>query len=173
MTAEVNPANIRRAAMDLLARREHARAELTRKLERRFGRESDVLLLIEAALDRLESEGLLCDQRFAEAQYRQLLNRGAGPRKIAQQLSARGVGGDWLSAQVIEAPVDWQERAREVYQKKFAGTPLPKDWHDRQRERARRARFLQQRGFSPDQFMSLLEEDSDQGDGEEGYSLDQ
>jgi len=171
MAAEVNPSTLRRAAMDLLARREHARAELTRKMERRFGRESEVLLLIQAELDRLESEGLLCDQRFAEAQYRQLLNRGAGPRKIAQQLNAKGVSGDWLGAQVSEVPVDWQERAREVYQKKFGGIPFPDDWHDRQRERARRARFLQQRGFSPDHFMGLLDT-ADHGGNEESYCDD-
>ena len=171
MTTEVNPSAIRRAAMDLLARREHARAELARKMERRFGRESEVLLCIEAALDRLESEGLLSDQRFAEAQYRQLLNRGAGPRKIAQQLNVKGVSGDWLSAQVSETPVDWQQQAREVYQKKFGGTPMPDDWRDRQRERARRARFLQQRGFSPEHFMYLLE-DVDFGGNDEGYAVD-
>ena len=47
------PVAVRRTAMDLLARREHGRVELTRKLRQR-GACPD---MIDAALDRLTEEG--------------------------------------------------------------------------------------------------------------------
>jgi regulatory protein len=50
-----NPVAVRRAAMDLLARREHGRVELTRKLRSRGAADE----LIKAALDRLAEEGQL------------------------------------------------------------------------------------------------------------------
>jgi len=58
-----NPLAVRRAAMDLLARREHGRVELTRKLRKRGAPEA----LIEAALQRLAEEGLLSEARYLES----------------------------------------------------------------------------------------------------------
>ncbi|HIQ55035.1 MAG TPA: recombination regulator RecX, partial [Pseudomonas pachastrellae] len=51
------PADIRRSAMDLLARREHSYAELQRKLRQR-GASGD---MAEVELDRLVEDGLLSD----------------------------------------------------------------------------------------------------------------
>ena len=48
--------------MDLLARREHGRVELTRKLRQR-GADPE---MIDAALDRLTEEGLLSESRYLE-----------------------------------------------------------------------------------------------------------
>jgi len=49
--------------MDLLARREHGRVELMRKLRKRGAPEE----LIEAALQRLAEEGLLSEARYLES----------------------------------------------------------------------------------------------------------
>lgn len=57
------PVAVRRAAMDLLARREHGRAELSRKLRQR-GASAE---LIDPALDRLAEEGLLDESRYLES----------------------------------------------------------------------------------------------------------
>jgi regulatory protein len=54
-------ADVRRVAMDLLARREHSVLELTRKLQAR-GFEPQ---LVDAALQQLVADGLLSDARFA------------------------------------------------------------------------------------------------------------
>ncbi|MEK1907640.1 MAG: recombination regulator RecX, partial [Pseudomonas sp.] len=48
---------VRRTAMDLLARREHGRVELARKLRQRGAADE----LIDSALDRLAEEGLLSE----------------------------------------------------------------------------------------------------------------
>jgi regulatory protein len=75
-------------AVRLLARREHARAELARKLEvRGYSREAG-----EHALDRLESLGYLDDRRFATLFIEQRLKkRPEAPAALRARLLDRGV----------------------------------------------------------------------------------
>ena len=88
------PVEARKKAMDLLARREHARGELLSKLEK-AGFESNVAL---DAILTLESENLQSDARFAEAFVRSRFNQGKGPVRIRQELRERDV-----AAAVIDA----------------------------------------------------------------------
>jgi regulatory protein len=76
--------------MDLLARREHGRVELTRKLRQR-GAPSE---LIEQALDRLTEEGLLSESRYLESFIRYRAHAGFGPLRIREDLSQRGLAQD-------------------------------------------------------------------------------
>lgn len=138
----------RHKAMNLLARREYSQGELTERLHRAFPDESaDVLAEVIATL---AEEGLQSDQRFVEGYVRLRVSRGQGPRKIAQELVQRGVDGD-LSAPELAA-LDWAELAAEALHKRFGAAPP----HD-ERERARRARFMTQRGFEWDQFAHLIQ----------------
>ncbi|HEX5842944.1 MAG TPA: regulatory protein RecX, partial [Pseudomonas sp.] len=82
-----NPVAVRRAAMDLLARREHGRVELTRKLRNRGAADE----LIEAALDRLAEEGLLSEARYMEAFVGYRARAGYGPLRIREELTQRGL----------------------------------------------------------------------------------
>ena len=67
---------LRLAAMDLLARREHSSHELTTKLSRRFrNRDCDPILIQQVAMQLLD-EGLLSNERFAASRVRQLTVRG-------------------------------------------------------------------------------------------------
>ena len=66
---------VRRTAMDLLARREHGRVELTRKLRQRGAPPE----MIEAALDRLTEEGLLSESRYLESFVSYRARSGYGP----------------------------------------------------------------------------------------------
>ena len=156
----LKPADIRRAAMDFLARREHGSEELFNKLKRRFRRHSECGDAISTELEKLTVEGLLSDQRFAAATVRQLILRGLGPRRLDAELRAKGLQSDWQScADSAEREVDWFDRAEKVYLKKFAAKPWPEDRDDFQKERAKRARFMQYRGFDPDHFIPLLQKD--------------
>jgi len=38
---------------------------------------------------------------------------------------------------------------------------LPAEWHEKQKERAKRGRFMASRGFSPNHFIHLLDTGSD------------
>ena len=141
-----NPAAVRRVAMDLLARREHGRVELARKLRRR-GASAE---LIEAALDRLCEEGLLSDARFLEAFVHSRARAGYGPLRIREELNQRGLPRAEVERALAASEVDWAASLRELWQRRFASLP------DDQRERARQMRFLLYRGFAGDAVSRLL-----------------
>jgi len=159
---------IRRAAMDLLARREHSRLELltklvpklTAKLSAKLSTmqgesckpisEDSVAQAVQIQIDRLTEEGLQSDYRLAGAVIRSRSGRGHGPVKIGGELRQKGVEETVISSALLEEDIDWFEKAREVSHRKF-GTKLPEN----SVERAKRGRFLQQRGFSWDQIQSI------------------
>lgn len=138
--------DIRFAAMDLLARREHSRRELSTKLLRRFAEPEQ----IEAVIERLSEENLQSDDRFAEAYTRMRKRKGYGPVRILMELRERGVSDDVASGWVYDQEHDWFETASLAWQKKFG--QLPRD----HKERAKHMRFLQYRGFSSDQISEAL-----------------
>lgn len=124
-------------ALKYLAAREHSRAELERKLRPHEEEPGQV----EAALDELETKGLLSQARFVES----VLHRKAarfGTARIRQELNAHGLDGDAVSEAVGRLQASEFERAQAVWQKKF-GHPAADPT-----ERARQMRFLAGRGFS-------------------------
>ena len=141
----VNPADVRLAAMNLLARREHSRKELRQKLCKRYADPG----VIETELDRLAEERLQSDGRYAESYARQRAGRGFGPLRVRQELRERGIDDSDIDIAFDAAEVDWALVAREVYGKKFGEVPP-----DNLKERARRSRFMQYRGFSQGDYTS-------------------
>lgn len=142
-----NPAAVRRAAMDLLARREHGRVELTRKLRQRGAPPE----LIEQALDRLGEQGLLCESRYLESFVRSRANAGYGPLRIRDELAQRGLPRADIEQALRDSGFDWTEQLRELWQRRFAGQ-LPGD----AREHARQGRFLSYRGYPLELINRLL-----------------
>lgn len=131
--------------MKLLARREHTRAELARKLAS-HGTEDE----IETVLNKLAHSGLQSDARFAESYLRSQAGR-LGAARLRQTLRQKGVGADLIASQVTELP-DELERARQVRAKKFDAVPADRlAW-------AKQARFLQGRGFSAEVIRTLLKD---------------
>jgi len=141
-----------RAALELLARREHTRRELTRKLGAR-GFPDD---LIAPALDGLERSGALAEARFTETFVRSRVAKGQGPARIRAELKQRGVADEDAEGALREAQVDWLATIRAVRRKRFGPEP-PRDY----RERARQARFLEYRGFGSAEIRAALELDGD------------
>ncbi len=130
-----------------MSRREYSRLELAGKLER-CGYHTDALSPV---LDTLESEGLLQDQRFAEAYVVSRTARGFGPVRIRMELKQRGVAPELIDACCNVADPVWSELASEVWSKRFAGTRASSFgvW-------AKHARYLQQRGFDTSQINATL-----------------
>ncbi|MDC0068119.1 recombination regulator RecX [Gammaproteobacteria bacterium] len=114
--ADIKPPDVRRAAMDLLARREHSRHEILVKLTRRFGDNPE---LFEQEIRKLTDEGLQSDSRLAEAFIRARTNRGQGPLKIKMELRAKQVGDELISIAFEECGIDFVALARLVAFKKF------------------------------------------------------
>ena len=143
----VNPVEVRLAAMNLLARREHSFKELQRKLLRRF-EDADI---VESQVRRLADENLQCDKRFAESFVRQGVLKGHGPVRVRQDLRQRGIAEAECESAIAVCEVDWTTLAEEVFTKKF-GALVSGDL----KEKARRARFMQYRGFYQDHYQHLL-----------------
>ncbi len=140
------PVAVRRTAMDLLARREHGRVELTRKLRQRGASPEH----IESALDRLVEEGLLSESRYLESFVSSKAHSGYGPLRIREELGQRGLQRGDIEQALRECDVDWQARLYETWQRKFGRLPADA------RERAQQGRFLSYRGYSLDMIGRLL-----------------
>ena len=152
--ADIKPSNVRRATMDLLARREHSRYEILVKLTRRFG---DNPKLFEQEVGKLTDEGLQSDRRLAEAFIRARTNRGRGPVKIKMELRAKQVSDEIISIAFDECGVDFTLLAQSVAVRKFGGELCEVAGMETLdiKTKARISRFMQQRGFSYDHISSL------------------
>ena len=136
------PAELKARALRFLVRREHSRAELVRKLSP-HAESQDAL---NAVVDLLQSKKQLSDERFAEERARSL-SRKYGAAKIRQDLKERGVVDDIVERVPVEGEL---ERARAILQRKYREPAGNRD------EQAKRARFLQSRGFSYDTIRGAL-----------------
>jgi len=151
---DIKPSDVRRAAMDLLARREHSRYELLLKLTRRLGDNPE---LFEQEVGKLTDEGLQSDRRLAEAFIRARTNRGRGPVKIKMELRAKQVSDEVISIAFEGCGVDFSALAQSVALKKFGGElgeVTNMETLDI-KTKARISRFMQQRGFSYDHISNL------------------
>ena len=132
---------VRRAAMNLLARREQSFHELITKLTQKYPEldKSDVIL---PALERLRDENLQSDERFVEAYVRYRRTRGHGPLKIEMELRQKGVNDNLAYSAVHAEDIDWTDHCRVAMEKKY-----PPGKMTDQAARVKCYRFLSQRGF--------------------------
>jgi len=147
--------SLRERAIRHLARRDHSRAELARKLAAHAPAEE-----VDAVLDRMIELGLLSDQRYAEAWVRAKATR-YGATRLRSELARRGLDRDTideaLAAECPDGDGDTElERARTIWRGRYAAAPADA------REWARQARFLHGRGFSTEVIRKLLKENHDE-----------
>jgi regulatory protein len=135
----------------LLARREHSRHELARKLAAHAQDPAE----LESVLDALEAQGWLSERRVVEQVVHARRSR-FGARRIARELVRKGIGEEAVAAAVQTLKEDEVESARAVWRKKF--TRLPRTAADR----ARQVRFLQGRGFGFDAIMKVVKGEDEQ-----------
>ena len=142
----VTPADVRFAAMNFLARREHTKRELKQKLKRRF---PDVTF-IDAEIQRLTDENLQSDERFAENFVSYRAGLGFGMQHIRQDMRQRGLSDIEILRAVDAAEINWAALAKKVYLKKFGGLPAADI-----KAKAKRVRYMQYRGFISDDYQHL------------------
>ncbi len=142
--------DIGRDALRLLAIREHSRRELQRKLLSR-GHAED---LIEQLLDDLSNRGLLNEERMTEAYAAERVRKGFGPVRIRQELHRRGLVDDLIDSHLDKSKQEWLGLMAAAHDKKFG----PARVFDA-KECARRARFLEYRGFPADLIAAFLRGD--------------
>lgn len=137
-------------SIDLLSRREHSIKELKQKLLARAfeGDEIDVVSTYLIENDYLSNE------RFAESVVRNKISRGYGYKYIENELKQKGVDGYVISQAIKEQNVDWYLQAGLAYNKRFGESPI----YDH-KDKAKRIRFLQYRGFSYEEINTVLQTD--------------
>ena len=141
--------------MQLLARREHTRHELERKLAPFATDETEIAPL----LDEFAGRGWLSEQRAVDGVVR--ARRGKfGGRRIRQELLKRGVAPDRVTAAVEGLRASEAEALRAVWRRKFGRAPRTAA------ERARQIRFLQGRGFELDLIVKVIRSEGRDDDGE-------
>jgi regulatory protein len=133
-------------ALKLLARREHTRAELARKLAPHAGDPAQ----IEALLDDFEKRGWLSERRVVEQVVHARRSR-FGAKRIEHELIRKGVSEEAVAAAVPALKASELDAARDVWHRKFGSRP-PRG----AAERARQVRFLQGRGFDFDVIMKII-----------------
>jgi regulatory protein len=144
------PGDLRERALRLLARREHSRAELIRKLGQAGFAAGDIAAL----LDEFEERNWLSDRRFAESWVADHRAR-SGSVKLAYELRQRGVGDGVIEAVLSGTRDDELDRAREVWQKKFGSAPA------NSADQARQIRFMQSRGFTTEAIRRVIKRGND------------
>jgi regulatory protein len=137
--------SLRARALRFLARREHSRAELARKLAAHAEEGDD----IEALMDDLAKRGWLSDARYAEQVIRSKARR-FGPLKVAHELRGKGVDEETIAAGFRAAGDDGRARIEAVWRTRFVRRGADA------RERARQVRFLQGRGFQLDAILKFF-----------------
>ncbi|WP_299020614.1 recombination regulator RecX [uncultured Photobacterium sp.] len=134
-------------AVGYLSRRDHAEKELCQKLKGRGYSEQDVA----AAIAYCQDYNWLDDARYASMMVRNGVGKGWGALRIKQEMKMKGVHATVISQAMDEVEVDWFEHARDVAQRKFGNSEM-----DTPKEKARRFRFMQYRGFDFEQIQYAL-----------------
>ncbi len=129
----------------MLARREHSRLELERKLAPFTGNTGEIAEL----LDDFERRGWLSEHRVVE-QVLASRRRRFGAQRIAHELREKGLSDAAIAGARVQLKESELETARAVWTKKFGVLPV------NARDQARQMRFLQGRGFSLDIIRRLL-----------------
>jgi len=142
---------LRRAAMDLLARREHSHYELQQKLKKKFpGNDLGSFLSV---LDRLSDEGLQSDERFAESYSRYRKNRGFGYLHINSELKKRHVDQDLVDHYLFSDDEDWHLILLTLISKRVEESKYVERGS---KEHRKIVKFLESRGFQAFEIRKAL-----------------
>ena len=141
-------AEIYSAALRMLGGRELSRKQLCEKLERRYGANPDVGLV----LDDLSKGGMQDDSRFCEMFVRSKISRGQGAIRIEYELKQAGISEALIAQHLTTDDESWVDQALDVARKKMGVKNL--DFSTQQKL----SRFLMQRGFGSDIVRKTIQE---------------
>lgn len=144
-TADAAKARI--MALRMLTRREHSCAELRAKLQEK-GCADEVA---GAVVSQLAAERLVSDERFVEALIAARRRRGYGPVRIRHELREKGIPAEHIELALDMGARHWLADLEQLCSRRYGSRPAAN-----YSERARRARFLQSRGFTTEQIAKIL-----------------
>ena len=97
-------------ALDLVSRREHSCYELIQKLNKRF---PETMPVIEDVAQKLVTNNILNDERFAEMYLNSRARKGFGPKKIEMELNSKKIDSSFIANAIAEYD-SWAENAERM-----------------------------------------------------------
>jgi len=141
-------AQIYKAALAMLTRRDHSSHELIFKLSRKYSSTSAELKQV---VEKLQNQGFQSDERFAENYLRSRMRKGFGPDRIKMELADKGVNADISNEVLSRFEDEWYQTALNEWRKKFR--KLPEEFH----EKLKQSQFLRYRGFNSSHIQAIFE----------------
>lgn len=140
----------------LLSRQDYSEFKIREKLHKREHSKEEIEEAIRFCLD----QHYLDDSRYCRGKIRSGIYKGHGWYRISQQLQLEKLSQDVIDNALYryeqeEGELNWKELAKEALERRYK-SPI-----DSPKEKARRARFLQSRGFSFDEINFALSFDGD------------
>jgi regulatory protein len=107
--------------------------------------------LIEQVLSDLKHSSLLSDLRFAEAYVESRVRKGQGPVRIRMALREKGISAQRIDELLESYTEQWYDLMIQVHDAKYGQIKAESNT-----ERAKRARFLESRGFPSELIRACL-----------------
>lgn len=149
---------LRSRALYWLGKRDYSVKDFKQKLDK----VCEVDELKSALMEDLIKRDWLSDERYMQGMVRQKLAAGLGLNRIKMELSQHGIKADSTVNYLEELEVDWFEQAKHTYEKKYGFSRTANEFGKSReavyKEKAKRFRFMQYRGFSPDQIKYAMED---------------
>lgn len=143
-------AEIKRRAVKLLSSREHSRTELAHKLKARCY----PAIAVDAVLDELERTGMLSEARLLETYVAERLAKGFGPLRIRVELREKGLSDKLIGPYLSFDNESLLALVAGAHDRRFgAGSRQDRE------TLAKRARFLEYRGFPSHAIARFLDTD--------------
>ena len=147
-----DPKKLYNRALYWLSKRDYSIADFSKKLDK-------VCLIQEMKDDlivRLIENDWLSEKRYVAAFVRSKISTGLGAFRIINDLKQHGIKDSDAKACIEEQSVDWFEQAKATYKRKYGETTI-----EEYKERAKRFRYMQYRGFSVDQINYAMSPEED------------
>ena len=132
--------------MNALSRREHSEKEIFLKFVNLVNSKDT---LLEEIL-KLKEEGLISNQRYAEAYIRSRFHSGFGPIRIKYELEKKGVIESIIKTAFQETDLDWDDKLKSEFKKKYESNDM-KSLNDN-----KISKFFLYRGFDLEKISKLI-----------------
>ena len=132
--------------MNALSRREHSEKEIYLKFVNLVNSKDT---LLEEIL-KLKKEGLISNQRYAEAYIRSRFHSGFGPIRIKYELEKKGVIEAIIKTAFQETDLDWDDKLKSEFKKKYESNVM-KSSNDN-----KISKFFLYRGFDLEKISKLI-----------------
>ena len=132
--------------MNALSRREHSEKEIYLKFVNLVNSKD---ILLEEIL-KLKEEGLISNQRYAEAYIRSRFHSGFGPVRIKYELEKKGVIKTIIKTAFQETDLDWDDKLKSEFKKKYESNDM-KSSNDN-----KISKFFLYRGFDLEKISKLI-----------------